>query len=211
MSGIVSRDVAGAMCELGRPEIRQCSGCRPGGHDCWERAYESAAPQPSEVPPLALHEAFDFFDAVWTIRFGAGLIGKVPTATVATLAEPVSDRDDFKARMSELADVLAALDAGIAVPAESREVRGSLARIAAALAAAGIEDARDPIEHLRSVVAIRTALQHAERSGELATRLEDLGVPVAPIDWAQAWRAVASVTVEALRALRSLVRETNTP
>jgi hypothetical protein len=62
-----------------------------------------------------------------------------------------------------------------------------------------------------SATSIRTALQHAERSGELAMRLEDLGLPIAPINWAQAWEAVASVTVDALRTLRSLVRETNTP
>lgn len=209
MGGLVSRDVAGAMCELGNPEVQRCSECRPGGYDCWERVFETQTKPLAEVPPLALHEAFDFLDAVWRLRFDAALIRRVPMVTLASLGESVGDRDDFKARMSELADVLAALDPGAVLPTEAHGVRGSLARIAAALDAEGINDAREPVERLRSVVAIRTALQHADRSSELATRLEDLGVRVSPIDWTQAWRAVCSITVDALRDLRSLVRESD--
>jgi hypothetical protein len=160
---------------------------------------------------LALHEAFDFLDAVWNLRFGSTLIGRVPLVTLANLAEPASDRDEFKARMSDLAEVLAALDATAAVPPASQGVRGSLARVAVALEAIGVEDARGPIERLRLVVSIRTALQHADRSRELATRLEELGVQISPVDWAQAWEAVRGATVDALRELRSAVRETSPP
>ena len=58
--------VTAARCDIGKDEARQePAKCRPGGHACWSRTVEFLPRPTAVVSPLALHESFDYFDAVW--------------------------------------------------------------------------------------------------------------------------------------------------
>ncbi len=62
------RDLIGARCDLGRPEIKNPSRCHAGGHSCWWRVLEPDRVGPTiPTSPLALPEAIDFLDAVWRL------------------------------------------------------------------------------------------------------------------------------------------------
>ncbi len=207
MGGPIPRRAVGGMCELGRPEVHSPSRCRPGDNDCWERALRGRGSRAGKpVPPLALHEALDFLDAVWQLTFRHALLGRIPAVTIAALAEPVTDRDSFSARMSELMDVVNRWDVSPMKPDGLEWPSGTLNQLHVVLAAQGVEGATDAVDRLRLVNKIRRALQHADRAHELRLALDELGVRTEPVDWSDAWRAVSSTTVDALRDIRDAIR-----
>jgi len=120
------------------------------------------------------------------------------------------DRDQFKSRMSGLADVLSKFQIGDELPPGASRARGTLQQLRELLkvecGARDGEDALEAIDGLKKVVALRTALQHADRARQLRVGLEDLDVPVDPIDWNLAWQAVSATTIDGLRRIRAALR-----
>jgi len=108
-SGLTMRRVLSVVCDLGRSEaVIDVSGCRAGGHSCWERhvVAEPAAAEP--VSPLGLPEQFDVLDAYWRLSFGKRFrLLDLTTATgTASLALPCGSRAEFESRLSALADII---------------------------------------------------------------------------------------------------------
>lgn len=208
-----SRTFAGALCELGRPEVDAAPGrCRPEGHTCWERSVQvtHSAPRVS-LSPLAVAEAVDFLDSVWRAQFGDRLVKNPATTHVAGLSMPVHDRDDFKARLSDLAGVVESftipddLLAGD-LPAEYR--KGSINRLQGALDHASVAYSDNTLRRLRSVIALRAAMQHPGKAAkELPSLFEGLGLTYPPPSWERAWSVVQSEVVEAISEFRNGVRQ----
>jgi hypothetical protein len=206
------RMVIGALCDKARPEIAQPVGCRAGGHGCWERVIKriEAVAEPV-LSPLSLPEQLDFLDAVWRAVFNQRLLQLESTAHVAGLALGCSSREEFTARLSDLADVLNSLHVPNDLLGSDRRVRGALTRVERALEATVLDqDGKDrataAIASLRSVVRIRAGLQHADVAHELHEHFDKLKVAYPSTDWGTTWQQVRARTIDALVQVRDEVR-----
>lgn len=209
---IPPRAIQEAACERNRPEIANPGGCRPGGNECWTRVIETGvedvAPQ---SPPRSLADAFDFLDAAWQLRYGVNILDIKSVADVVGLASQCSSREDFKARVSELDDLIknfvipdSALPAGTTIPADQ-----TINRLAAIFGTPPLSDtvAPEAIKVLRIVSRIRVGYQHTGAAAKLPEHFRAIGIENAPLDWGMTWDTVRSVASDALirlaRALRS--------
>jgi hypothetical protein len=218
--GLTVRYVLSALCDLGREEInRDTSGCRAGGHACWERhvTAEPAAAQP--VSPLGLPEQFDVLDAYWRLRFGSGrhLLELHAVTGAASLALGCSSRADFESRLSALADIIDRLVVDDALLPDMTEaerklqIKGSLDALQVALLHQLPDEHRAGIERavwtLRKVRPARNAIQHGvARDGGLTAKLRELGIHDAPPNWEGAWDTIRVQVSDALSAMRNELR-----
>jgi hypothetical protein len=201
--GTLNRSLYEAECDLGNRGIDQPGKCVPYGNDCWEQRVAIAPRRRTEtIHPLALAEAVDFLDAVYRLRFKQHLVTYVPAATLSALAQPVDDRDDFKARASDLAAVIEAF----VVDGPPPDVKGSLARLERLLADEGIEFDASAFLALRHAVNIRNAMQHPGKGKDLARHLTALGAQAPVASWPGAWASVQGSVIEALRNIRDVLR-----
>lgn len=207
------RMVIGALCDKARPEIAQPVGCRAGGHECWERVIEPVeAPTQPTTSPLSLPEQLDFLDAVWRAAFGQPLLHLGPAAHVAGLTLGCATREEFRARLSDVADVLDSLRVpNDLLPPDQSGARGALKRVELALTATSLDrDEKDRVTEavakLRSVVRIRVGLQHGDAAKDLPEHFGKLQIPYPPTDWEVAWNQVLARTVDSLVGLRDEVR-----
>jgi len=166
----------------------------------------------SDYPPTALVEALDFLDSSWRNVFaGERLLKQGDMTTHAGLALGCASRDDFLARMTDLAAVLNSLQVP-PLPSAPRTYGGTppgpLVRLEAYLREQLSDDGEsaalgDAVETLRSIVALRNAMQHhADRAGDVLARFE-VGYPV---DWPLAWTRVRSACVDQVHAIRRIVQ-----
>lgn len=160
------------------------------------------------VAPLALLDALDHLDAVWTVRTGQRLLHPHRLARPALLGQPVASGGDFQAACSALDDLLKQMQPQ-PVPAEKDE--GSLAqlerRLAQLLPAHAAEGAVQAVKALREVNALRVGQQHSGtkpyRRQQQARR--ELGLADPPGDWGGDWHRVQQAVLDALRVLRDAV------
>lgn len=113
-----SRDLIGGLCELGRPRS-------------------------IPIPPRAVRNATTAGSG-WRLRFGERLVVTLAATPVTSLALPVLSRDDFKARMSDLASVLEGLKVPDALLGKRTDVNGALNRLESALSMVGLEGVAGP-------------------------------------------------------------------
>src|SRR5262249_8580459 len=120
-----SRQLLGALCDLGRSEVSQPIRCHAGGHPCWERIVEQEVEALAVPSALTLPEAFDFLDTCWRLAFGkkqALLRLRNVTGTVM-LSLPCATRDEFNTRLSALADMFKSMDVpDELLPKERRQI-----------------------------------------------------------------------------------------
>ncbi len=202
-----------ALCERDRAEIAEPGGCRAGGHGCWERII--AAVEASATPvhsALSLPEQFDFLDAVWRGAFKRSLLQLRVAGHVAGLALGCASREEFSARLSDLADVLTSLHVPAdLLPMGKAGVRGPLKRVELALEAAGLDTeamdrATTAIGILQDLVRLRVGLQHGDAARELPDLLARLQIPYPPTDWETTWNRVRARANDSLALLRNEVR-----
>jgi hypothetical protein len=158
-----------------------------------------------------LPEQLDFLDAVWRAVFNQRLLQLESTAHVAGLALGCSSREEFTARLSDLADVLNSLHVPNDLLGSDRRVRGALTRVERALEATVLDqDGKDrataAIASLRSVVRIRAGLQHADVAHELHEHFDKLKIAYPSTDWGTTWQQVRARTIDALVQVRDEVR-----
>ncbi|MEU7916440.1 hypothetical protein [Microbispora bryophytorum] len=217
-AGVISRSVAGALCDQGRDEVREVDKCRAGGHGCWQRVIEVEPPAITPVSPLELAEAFDVLDAVWRLAFDKKkpLLSLSTVATPAALSLGCTTRAEFETRLSDLADLIDRIRVGDTLlrPRSDEEMnkdkdqlRASLNRMVDCLhhhlPAAQHPAVDAAIKTLRTIRGARNAQQHGiTEGGGLTAKLRELGIHDAPPNWAGAWDVVRARTVEALTALR---------
>jgi hypothetical protein len=204
-----------AMCNKGRPEVRDFENCRPGQNSCWERVVESEEARSSRhFSPEALPEALDFLDATWRLVFGRKhrLLNLRSAADTATLAADCETRKDLVACVSALDDVLKCMKIADELLADAdRTAEGTkgdktLNRFEACIRYKIGEDALrqvgiDAVGALRNANRIRVALQHSGRSEELTKGLAVFDL--SPTDeWPRVWIGIRTRVTEALVDLR---------
>lgn len=209
-----TRFVNAALCDKGRSEVDQDPGaCRANGHACWERIVGAAevASEPV-VSPLALPEQLDFLDAVWQVAFRRPLLQLGGATHVAGLALGCRTREEFTARLTNLAGALDSLDVPPDLLPLDEGKRGALNRVEtfALQQAGGDSEAQERIEAsvtvLRNLVRIRVGLQHGDAAKRLPHHFSQLQLPYPPTDWATTWNQVQARAVDALARLRDDVR-----
>lgn len=204
------------LCNLGRQEIvDNASLCHAGGHACWRSLVEPVSPEPAvSFSPLALADAFDHLSVVWQVAFGKDhrLLRPKRAADVIGLTQPCTTAEEFDSRMSDLIEVIKALEVHDALlPEGMRSIPKdqSLNRISGVLEARLVTDelprAQRAIGLLRSVTSIRVAAQHGGAAAEEPKGLLALGIQFPIRDYAKAWDQVRSKTVGALTDLREAV------
>lgn len=169
------------------------------------------------LPPGALLEAFDYLGSVWQNVFHQRLFLVRHLAEVGELLSPVTDRDSFKSRMSDLADVMKSMQIpdDLVEPRTGTAKDSSVARLRSALRTLGpriespdLDAALPALDILKGVNDVRRALQHSGSDLRLDETLVRLAIDYPP-DWTQAWeriqRLVLQATTDVRRALEGAV------
>jgi hypothetical protein len=115
-----------------------------------------------------------------------------------------STRDDFKARMSDLAGALDAVevtDEQLGLQPGDPRVDGPFNRVKKLL---GVE--LDGITTLQKIIGLRVALQHPDKAKKLHENFDFLGIAYPPKDWGEAWKRVSVRAVRGLGEIREEVR-----
>lgn len=215
--------VTRAACDIGRTEVGEASKCRPGGHACWVKEVEFAESEPRTASPLALHESFDYLDALWKNVLKTHLLRLRGAAVVGKLATPCSSATDLESKLSALADIINSFDIadGDLTPAHLAEkdyAKGrTLARLESALLhrlEADVEEdgaarqVREGVRVLRNAMALRTGYQHTGggAAGKLPGAFGAFGVPYPPPSPGMAWARIQAEVLRALEMLREVLR-----
>jgi hypothetical protein len=164
--------------------------------------------------PLGLGDAFDHLDAVWQLAFGKGhrLLQLKRAAEVIGLTQPCATAEEFDSRVSDLIEVIKALeiqDADVPEALRSKPKEESLNRLVGALQTRLAPDewprAERAIGVLRAVTNVRVAAQHSGAAAKGVKALAELGIDYPIRDYAKAWDQIRSKTVAALTDLREAV------
>lgn len=215
--------VAKSRCDIGRNEVADASRCRPGGHDCWVKEVELAVSEPRTASPLALHESFDYLDALWKNVLKTHLLRLRGAAVLGKLATPCESASDLESKLSAVADVMNSFDIADAdlSPAHRGHkdyVKGrTLARLESALlnrlgddAEVGdaVRQVKEGVRVLRSAMALRTGHQHTGggAAGKLPGAFSALGIPYPATSPGMAWARIQSEVLRALEMLREVLR-----
>jgi hypothetical protein len=206
------RELVTYQCDAGREEIRSDpTKCKAGGHGCWRRSIPVGR-QLSHPPfsPRELLMSIDFLDHVWRATFGQGRLFRHGNVDVyAGLARAASSIDDFRSRMSDLANVLNLLSVPSALlPPDQRSIpeRNCFDRLEAALESK-LSDAEKPavreaVAVLRAAVTARNELQHLGSQQALRAALSLLGVGYPIDDYDSAWDTIRAVVTDSLATIR---------
>lgn len=216
--------VSSARCDIGRDGIRQgAAGCRPGGHACWERTVEFRKLPAAVASPLALHEAFDYFDSLWKNVFKTHLL-HIRAATVAgKLAMPCATHAEFEVKLSALADIMNSLEIGDEdlnpehrVSPDHQKGR-TLARLESALAHKVTGTGQDlacsarvnaAVTVLRNAMSLRRGYQHSgDASKKLPQAFSRFGLAYPPDSGEVAWQRVQARVLGALAELRDVLHD----
>ncbi len=210
-STIRKRMLYGAMCDEGRKELVRGVNCRPGGNACWRRIVEPE--QPSAVPHYTapgLTQSLDYLDAIWRLKFGArnNLIRIRSASATAALETNCSSREEFRSRLSDLADVLKLLNvpdallSGEEIPPDQtfRRLASCLKSI---LDSEEMERVDRALKTLGAVNEARVALQHSATRANLARAFNTLGIPLPQPGWGECWDIVRAQAARALTVLSS--------
>lgn len=211
-----SRFVELALCDRGRPEIEGANAhqqCRAGGHGCWERTVETveAAVQPV-LSPLSVLEQIDFLATAWRLLFGQRLLELETTAHVGGLALGCSNKEEFKARLSDLSALLERLRVPRQLlPTDVDAPRGALKQMEAVLRHVADDPAAEArisqaVMTLRALVDVRNGYQHSDAQKRLPRNFTTLAIPYPPTDWDRTWSQMRAQAVDALAALRHEVQ-----
>jgi hypothetical protein len=156
-------------------------------------------PEPLHPSSLALPEAIDYLNLVWTTRTGAPLLRISRAETAVKLSLPCSTADEFESRISALCTILGV----VKLPDRDETTLVALREhLIEKLGADESARAVEAIEDLRAVFDLRVWRQHAGTDDRGARGMARLGISLPVLDWGAEWAHVQARTVAALSALR---------
>jgi len=109
--------------------------------------------------------------------------------------------------MSDVSAVFEAFEIADELLGAETDLTGSVNRFERALRESGMERPEE-ISRLRTVLRIRTSLQHPDRARELHQHFDAMGLAYPPTDWGAAWAGVSRTLVEAIAEIRDDIRAT---
>ena len=212
------RTLEGAFCDLNKSELGDGAGCHPGGNTCWERAITAKKAANPAVPysPRDLPVALDFLNEVWRRAFsGKHLLVMKSVESTIGLALPCSTREEFRSRLTELADLfkLMTIDDDQLQGHKTRLNKDkTFDRMTAALeqllagSDSEIETAIAAIAVLRSINQARVGLQHSGAADKLSGAMVNLGVSYPIEDYGEVWKTILVRATEAVSAIRKAIQ-----
>jgi hypothetical protein len=208
------RLLAERFCDLNRPEIeKEPSRCRVGGHSCWERLVDTSPETPSvSYSPIELPAALDFLNLTWRVAFpGHRLLAMKSVESIAGLVLPCSTREEFSARLSEIADVFnlmniddALLPSGTTL-VKSRTFDRLVAALNHSLPNHDATEVVSAVKVLRAINRVRVGHQHAGAAPEVAGALDQLGIAFPIQNYAKAWDEIRVKATGAVHRLRKAI------
>jgi hypothetical protein len=201
----------GALCAAGQKTDFDPSHCCAGDNECWERLVE---PETREdliaLPPLALHDAIGYLDAVWRNAFKKkGLLSRGALLSGGIMATACKTSQDFKDKVSAVVDAFNAFQ----VPIDTRD--GSLHKMVLYLKNwardRGIPDEEFvPVEQaiaiLKKVTRLRAGFEHSAAREDFEAAQQALGISLPAESYAEEWnRLVARVTAN-FTVVRQFIR-----
>lgn len=209
-----SRQLLGALCDLGKSEVQHPAQCHAGGHGCWERIFEQEYTLPAVLSSLTLPEALDFLDICWRLAFDKhkALFRFKSALDMAMLSLSCTTRDELSTRLSALANILKSMDvpdellsaAKRQIPKDQTFTR-LLDCLEGRLDAADYQACQAAVRVLRAVNDIRTAFQHNATARPLPAVLGMLALPYPLPACNEAWDCIRAKTAEALGVIREKV------
>jgi hypothetical protein len=156
-----------------------------------------ASSQP--LPVMALPDALDHLDLAWRLVTREPLVHVQRVAAAAKLSQPAVSAEEFESRCSALSDVLN----GFNLAADGGKLNNMKTRLAELL---GVHSgrARDAVDTLRDVIAIRAGQQHSAVVRAERAR-SSLGLSALEGDWAGQWEQIRDITVQAINIIREEV------
>jgi hypothetical protein len=160
-------------------------------------ALPEPAAEPEYLPPMALPDAFDHLDLAWRLSANDHLIRVSRVAMAAKLTQPAASVEEFESRCSALADLLNCLN----LPSDGGTLHNMKARLTELLGEKGGR-AREAVDVLRWVVALRAGQQHQGADARAQQAKVALGLTGFEGNWPGAWDQLRAVTVQALTTIR---------
>ena len=161
---------------------------------------------PLSVGALDVPYAVGYLDAWWMNQTGSHLFVNLDPASVARLTQDCGSEEEFNSLMSALADVLGQVVVpGTAVPPQRgalEAVRDYLTSSLGADTAGRVASALQTLIRLRH---IRVSTQHADARHRAVTSFQEIGLPLPPVSWDQAWRHISALAMGALDTVREEV------
>lgn len=148
------------------------------------------------LPVMALPDALDHLDLAWRLVTREPLLHVQRLAAAAKLSQPAISAEEFESRCSALSEVLN----GFNLAADGGKLNNMKTKLTELL---GVHAgrARDAVDTLRDVIAIRAGQQHSAVVRAERAR-SSLGLSAFGGDWAGQWEQVRGVTVQALNTIR---------
>lgn len=162
-----------------------------------------AAAEPVVLPPTALPEALDHLDLAWRLLTGTPLVRITRAMLPAVLTQPAASAEEFESRCSALADVMNSLCTGTP---EQPSLHGLKAQLADRLGERSGR-AREAVDVLRHIVAVRVGQQHRGADQRAQQARSALGLTAYASDWTAEWEHLRVVTVQALTTIREEITE----
>ncbi len=190
------------------PEIRRFAGV--GTVDAYlgqlHRLVAAKPPRVTATPefasPVTLPAWLDYLDAVWRLRFGAGLLVPPGIERSARLALDVEAVEEADSALSALAEVLKTL----AVPGVEGVGGHPLSRLVPYLGRYLTEQSTlrvsQAVEVLNAARQLRAGAQHTGAQPDAIAAYAILGLPYPVVDWPAGWRRIQQAVSYACDIIR---------
>jgi hypothetical protein len=170
-------------------EVNALAAVRQALAKCLDHQTQPALP----YTPRELLLAFDFLDLIWERRFERRLLRRVEMQRTGGLVLPCGSEDEFRARLSDLADILKRFepelmsDEGRKIP-QTETLNRLKACLREVLGAPTFPEIEAAIQTLTDINALRVYGQHSASKADVFAAVARRGIPYPITDYADAWR-----------------------
>ena len=193
------------------PEVRgmnAMSAVRQALANCPDHQTEPALPYTSRE----LLVAFDFLDAIWERRFKKRLLMRLQMERAGGLVLPCASEDEFRSRLSDLADVLKRIEAEPQSTEGQKIPRGeTLNRVKACLfetlGQAAFSEIESAVQTLADINTLRVHAQHTASKADVVAAAGRLGITYPVVDYAETWRQIVHQATDALNRIRGALSD----
>jgi hypothetical protein len=191
------------------PEIRRFAG-GVGTVDEYlgrlEQLIAAARPQNTTTlelaSPFTLPASLDYLDAVWRLKFGAGLLVPPGIERSARLAFDVGTVEEADSALSALAEVLKTLDVPGVKGLGGHPLQRLTPYLGQYLTAEATPHVSQAVEVLDAARRLRASAQHTGAKPDAIAAYEILGLPYPVVDWPAAWRRIQQAVSYACDIIR---------
>ena len=190
------------------PEIRRFAGAATADEYLGqlEQLIAATRPQvttrPELASPFTLPASLDYLDAVWRLKFGAGLLVPPGIERSARLAFDVGTVEEADSALSALAEVLKMLEVPGVQGVGGHPLQRLVPYLGQYVTAESTLQVSQAVEVLNAARRLRASAQHTGAQPDAIAAYEVLGLPYPVIDWPAAWRRIQQAVSYACDVIR---------